>query len=67
MYEFIRIYMEFIDHEWLRFQSGCTHRIQSRLQQKEQVMVVIYLVIILAFFMASMGVVHLLDKLRSIK
>ncbi|TQN49553.1 hypothetical protein DLNHIDIE_03204 [Acidithiobacillus thiooxidans ATCC 19377] len=30
-------------------------------------MVIIYLVIIIAFFMASMGVVHLLDKLRSIK
>lgn len=30
-------------------------------------MVVIYMLIILAFFMASMGVVHLLDKLRSVK
>jgi NhaP-type Na+/H+ or K+/H+ antiporter len=59
--------MEFIDHEWLRFQGGCTHRIQSNLQQKEQVMVIVYLVIIIAFFLASMWVVHLLDKLRSIK
>ncbi len=30
-------------------------------------MIVIYLFIIIAFFMASMGMVHLLDKLRSIK
>ncbi len=30
-------------------------------------MVIIYLFIIIAFFMVSVGVVHLLDKLRSIK
>lgn len=30
-------------------------------------MVIIYGVLILAFFVASMGVVRLLDKLRSIK
>ncbi|MBE7563075.1 hypothetical protein H7F10_08945 [Acidithiobacillus sp. HP-6] len=59
--------MEFIDHEWLRFQGDSTYRIQSSLKQKEQVMIVIYLFIIIAFFMASMGMVHLLDKLRSIK